>query len=85
MDGRKTNDARILDYCSALLERMGAAPVPPADQRWELPKPGVNHKLCQTCHHPEVEHGATGECWMVNADGISVCDCTSGRQPRGET
>ncbi len=71
----KTRDARVVDYCSALLERYGANPIPPAAPDFRLPAKGDCQK-CRGCGHPLIEHGATGECWHL-ADWLGP-DCCCG-------
>lgn len=67
--------AQVLDACSTLLESYGARPVPPADPDWSFLRPVGCPLVRCGCGHPVIEHGATGECWNVDA-GICPCDRT---------
>jgi hypothetical protein len=71
----RSRDARTLDFVSLLLERRGARRVSRAPADRDL-SPGFGPKrLCPSCAHPLNEHGADGECWLVDLHGRRLCWC----------
>jgi hypothetical protein len=70
------NHADVLNACSDLLEARGARPVPRANPAFSFNlNPGAQ-PACPGCRHPQLDHGATGECWNVTDSG-RPCTCAA--------